>query len=99
MRRRLRFHRLARQELWKAAEHYDEQVAGLGDRFLGEIGHTLRFILDFPEAAQVIRDTVRRAVLRTFPYSVLYRLRSSGEILVLAVAHQSQHPEYWVGRR
>ncbi len=36
--------------------------------------------------------------LRRFPYTLVYRVH--GELLtVLAVAHQSRSPEYWVGRR
>jgi plasmid stabilization system protein ParE len=45
-----------------------------------------------PDAGQA-----RKLRLGKFPYSLVYRLH--GEVIaVIAVAHQSRHPEYWVGR-
>ena len=40
------------------------------------------------------RDWVRRALLRGFPYSVVYE-ESATEVVVLAVAHDKQKPGYW----
>ncbi|MDP1649440.1 MAG: type II toxin-antitoxin system RelE/ParE family toxin [Rubrivivax sp.] len=45
-----------------------------------------------PDAGQA-----RKLRLGKFPYSLAYRLHG-GVITVIAVAHQSRHPEYWVGR-
>ena len=48
--------------------------------------------LGTPDAGQA-----RKLRLGKFPYSLVYRLHG-GVIMVIAVAHQSRHPEYWVGR-
>ena len=54
-------------------------------------------IADFPESAPVIRGEVRGKVISRFPYTLMYRIED-GMVLVLAVAHQKQRPEYWIER-
>jgi len=94
----LRFNPLAERELWKAAEFYEAERTGLGGEFLDEISRSLAFAVEFPEAATVIRGSVRRLVVSRFPYSILYR-RLQGGIRVLAIAHHKRRPEFWHGRR
>ena len=43
-------------------------------------------------------DGVRRRLLHTFPYALLYSLRTD-EVRMLAVAHQRRRPFYWEDRR
>ena len=45
-----------------------------------------------PDAGQA-----RKLRLGKFPYTLVYRVHG-GVIMVIAVAHQSRHPGYWVGR-
>ena len=40
---------------------------------------------------------VRTWPLKQFPYTLVYRVKGK-VISVIAVAHQSREPEYWVGR-
>ncbi len=40
----------------------------------------------------------RMLTLHDFPYSLIYRIQGD-EIRVIAVAHHSRRPGYWVGRR
>lgn len=54
-------------------------------------------IVEFPESAPVIRGKVRGKVVSRFPYTLMYRVED-GMVLVLAVAHQKQRPEYWIDR-
>jgi plasmid stabilization system protein ParE len=42
--------------------------------------------------------TCREAILTRYPYSVIYRIESDGSVLVVAVAHASREPGYWLGR-
>lgn len=51
-----------------------------------------------PEQYGWYDDTLREAVLRRYPYSIVYRVEMSGEVLVLAVAHASREPGYWQSR-
>lgn len=94
---RASFHRLARRELIDAALFYDLENPGLGSAFLDEVEHAVRTLLDFPESGQVVVGTVRRRLVRRFPYALLYSIKS-GRIRVLAVMNLKRRPMYWVGR-
>ncbi len=94
----VRFNRLAERELAEAFQYYEQQAAGLGERFLDEVEHSVTFIRRYPEAAPRVLEMIRRLVLPTFPYYLLYRPLSSGKLRILAVGHQKRHPRYWLGR-
>ena len=51
-----------------------------------------------PEFYPLYDDIHREAILTRHPYSVLYRVRENGDLLVTAVAHASREPGYWQGR-
>jgi hypothetical protein len=91
------FHRLAEHELNEAAQYYDLEDPGLGAAFLDEVNRCLQSIQAAPEAGVILRGTVRRRLLRRFPYAVLYKITPSG-IRVLAVMNLRRRPMYWVGR-
>jgi len=98
MSRSLRFDAAAERELDEAVDFYDLESPGLGDVLLAEVEHAPAQVEAFPEAAQPLRDGVRRRLLRPFPYALLYSLRTD-EVRILAVAHQRRRPFYWEGRR
>ena len=91
------FHRLAEYELNETAQYYDLEDPGLGAAFLDEVDRCLQSIQAAPEAGAILRGTVRRRLLRRFPYAVLYKITPSG-IRVLAVMNLRRPPTYWVGR-
>ncbi|MBI2207218.1 MAG: type II toxin-antitoxin system RelE/ParE family toxin [Candidatus Rokubacteria bacterium] len=91
------FHRLAERELNEAAQYYDVEEPGLGSSFLQEIDRCLESIEAYPEAGAILRGSVRRRLLRGFPYALLYRIKPSG-IRILAVMNLKRRPGYWVGR-
>jgi len=91
------FHRLAERELNDAAQYYELESPGLGASFLQEVDRCLRRIADYPEAGSILQGTVRRRLLRGFPYGLLYKT-SSGGIRILAVMNLRRRPTYWVGR-
>jgi toxin ParE1/3/4 len=91
------FHRLAEHELNEAAQYYDLEDPGLGTAFLDEVDRCLQSIQAAPEAGAILRGTVRRRLLRRFPYAVLYKIMPSC-IRVLAVMNLRRRPTYWVGR-
>jgi toxin ParE1/3/4 len=94
-----RFHRLAERELDEAFLYYEEQSEGLGERLLQEVELGIAFLRRYPEAAPKVLGSIRRFVLPSFPYSLLYRPLSSGALRILAVAHHKRQPDYWIGRR
>jgi hypothetical protein len=91
------FHRLAEHELNEAAQYYDLEEPGLGSSFLEEVDRCLQSIQAHPEAGPILGGSVRRRLLRRFPYALLYKIKPSG-IRILAVMNLKRRPMYWVGR-
>jgi plasmid stabilization system protein ParE len=91
------FHRLAEYELNEAARYYDREEPGLGMAFLEEANRCLRLIQEAPEAGAIVRGTVRRRLLRRFPYALLYKIKPNG-VRILAVMNLRRRPIYWLDR-
>ncbi len=87
----------ARLEALEATSWYDEQVAGLGSEFARALDAVVQSIARIPEAYPLIEGECRRALLRRFPFSVIFRMRGE-ELLVVAVFHQSREPQSWLTR-
>ncbi len=94
---RVIFTRIATQELEDAVRFYDFESAGLGQRFKEEVRKAAVRIAEYPQAWSIERGEVRKCLLHTFPYKLLYSVEED-HILVIAVAHQHRKPDYWVGR-
>ena len=94
----LSIHETAEAEINEAADFYDIESLGLGSVFIGEIERAIRYIVDSPDAAPLLRGRVRKRIMAGFPYSLVYSVRPD-EIRVLAVAHHKRRPFYWRGRR
>ena len=89
--------RKACAEFDSAIDWYERQQAGLGVKFANRVQAVFDRILATPEMhAEVYRD-VRKALLRQFPYSVYYRIRSD-RVVVLAVFHNKRNPDIWKSR-
>lgn len=87
----------ARDELVAGVTFYESQYPGLGRDFAIEVRRLCRLIVESPAAGLEIRPTIRRRIVRRFPYSVLYATEDD-EVVILAVAHQSRRPGYWQRR-
>lgn len=88
---------LAECELNDAAQYYDAKRDGLGRRFIDEVRHSVRELIEFPEAGVVLQRNVRRVRLKAFPYGILYEIRND-RITVLAIMHMHRQPFYWTSR-
>lgn len=82
----------------QAARYYEAQVPSLGYDLLSEIHRAVKGIEDHPEAAPIIKGSIRRRIIRRFPYAILYQIDPS-EIVILAIMHQHRDPDYWYGRK
>lgn len=97
--RRIRLHEAAVEEAIEAAAWYEQERPGLGTEF----GQAINFALDLLEdkivplssmPGKASRHNIKRLILRRFPYNIVVR-ESPGEVLVIAIAHQSRKPGYW----
>jgi plasmid stabilization system protein ParE len=81
----------------RGAVWYDRQRIGLGDEFLDEVAEAFVLLKEFPEAPPPIGGGFRRFLLHRFPFGLIYRI-DDGEIVIVAVAHNSRRPRYWRNR-
>lgn len=87
----------AKLELDNAVAFYNIEQKGLGNLFKEEIKSSFRLISRHPVLWSEITSDIRKFVLHKFPYKILYSVKND-HILVLAIAHQHQKPDYWVDR-
>ncbi|MGI9306620.1 MAG: type II toxin-antitoxin system RelE/ParE family toxin [Gammaproteobacteria bacterium] len=80
----------------KAADIYEDQAVGLGERFLDEVEGCVDLLLDRPFIGRRV-GAFRRFPLRKFPFTLIYALEQD-VLVVVAVAHHRRRPGYWMGR-
>jgi hypothetical protein len=98
----VRFEPEASEELFEAANWYEDRRVGLGFDFLAAVDRTVGLVQRWPHAAPSathvpIGAVIRRAPIGRFPYRLVY-LQVQVEIRVLAVAYEARRPWYWLAR-
>lgn len=92
----------ADEELFQAAEWYEDHESGVGSRFLDAYATAKEAIARSPsgpprlETVRTSRD-IRRVLLHRFPFAVVYEILPD-QVVILAVAHTSRRPNYWLHR-
>ncbi len=84
----------AQAEFDESYDFYEGRQAGLGERFADQVQRVLDRIAVNPALHAAVLGTVRKAVVRQFPFVVLYREEAAG-VRVLAVFHTSRDPADW----
>lgn len=93
---RIELHPGADDEFAAQVAYYEDQETGLGQRFYAEVIAYLDWISANPEVPRM-REGHRRVNLKVFPFYVAYTAERD-RVWVLAVAHGSKRPRYWVDR-
>ena len=96
--KRLRLTPEAELDLDEAYSWYQAQALQLAVGFLDAVNTCIASIRRHPEAYQLVDPTMRRALLRRFPYAVFYEV-GPVEIVVYAVFHGARNPTAWKRRR
>ena len=86
--------REAEHDIAAAYEWYEDRRPGLGEDFLSAAEACIEGIRRNPEMCGIAFETYRRALLRRFPYSVLYEY-DDGIVTVYGVFHTSINPDKW----
>lgn len=87
----------AEEEMLDAAIYYELQSLNLGGNFLNIVEEAVAEIAGNPEVWPEMESSIRRRLLRRFPYSLLYTIHED-DVIIVAVMHQKQKPHYWRGR-
>ncbi len=94
---RAEFHPDAVAEATTARRWYAERSEAAAGAFLGELDAALQGIVEAPLSWPPYLHGSRRALLRRFRFSVVFRLKGS-IIQVVAVAHAKRKSGYWSER-
>jgi toxin ParE1/3/4 len=92
----------AETEIESARQYLTDRSSRLGDRFIADLQATLDAVAERPASfskLETLPDNSphRRALLSIFQYAVVFEIVID-EILVVAVAHTSREPNYWLDR-
>jgi plasmid stabilization system protein ParE len=87
----------ADRDLTEAYGWYEERQCGLGEDFLSCVDAGLQSIIRMPEMYSVIYKNYRQALVRRFPYTVIYEWHDD-VVTVYSVFHTSRDPDKWKKR-
>ncbi len=87
----------ADKELDEAIEYYNDQQAGLGDRFFSEFIKSAELIGRFPETWKKAGRNTHKINIKRFPYLILYIIDGK-DIIITCIAHQHRNPSYYINR-
>jgi plasmid stabilization system protein ParE len=88
------FHPEAITEVNAATQWYRERSFAAAKAFISELDQIVGKITMTPEIYPRYVGDTHHALLRRFPFSVVYR-EASGRIEVIAIAHGRRKPGYW----
>jgi toxin ParE1/3/4 len=91
-------HSEARKEYREAVEWYKNRSKRTAERFASAVDAVFDQLLLQPDFYGRYDDNFRAAILKNFPYIVVYHVEPSGRVLIIAVAHTSREPGYWKER-
>lgn len=94
---KIKFLQEAQFELDEAVDFYNQELPGLGDRFLQEVLNAIERIVQFPNAWHPLSANTRRCQTRVFPYGLIYS-EVEDEILIIAVSNLHRNPTHWQDR-
>ena len=87
------FTQAARTELIDAQDWYEGEATGLGPRFRQAVDAVIERMSDNPRQFPNVLKNVRRALLRRFPYSLLFVIEDDA-LIVIACFHASRDPSH-----
>lgn len=87
----------AENDIFEATKWYAAQHDGLGNTFLDDVEHALQQIAQHEYIGPVVHHSVRRYLLRRFPYGAFYQIEDKA-IYLIALLHVRQSPRQWLSR-
>ena len=88
----------ARAELIDAQDWYENESPGLGRRFRAAVDAVVQRMSASPRQFPVIYKNVRRALLRRFPFALMFVIEADESLTVIACFHGSRDPAHWKKR-
>src|SRR5215213_10341755 len=88
----------AKADIGSAVRWYQRRDLNVAFRFTLETRATVSRIARSPYQFPCIKGSIRRALLKRFPYSIYYTLNKDGAAFVFAVLHQRRNHSIWMDR-
>ena len=89
------FTRPARAELIEAQDWYENEAPGLGRAFLAAVVSVVERMSANPQQFPVVYKSIRRTLLRRFPYALMFVIEADETLTVIACFHGSRYPAHW----
>lgn len=91
---RIRLTPEAKADVAAARRWYGERGAGLDARFLDALEACLDSISAHPKRGAIVEGSIRRFLMRGFPYGIFYVVYPN-EAIVVACLHGARSPQVW----
>jgi len=85
----------ARVDLLAAADFYEMQRPRLGIEFAEEFARALGYVVEAPGRWPEMEAGIRRFRLNRFPYALIYRIKDSETVEIIAVFDLRRRPGSW----
>ncbi|MEZ4328412.1 MAG: hypothetical protein R3B40_24530 [Polyangiales bacterium] len=95
--RSIRLRPEAELDVVEAVIWYETERDGLGLRFEEQLDAVLRFVAEAPAQFPLFHRRVRRALVPSFPFGVLF-VDQAEEVIVIGVLHLHSDPDAWAQR-
>jgi hypothetical protein len=81
-------------EIKLAYDWYEEQMDGLGERFLNIVKQNSELILSNPNRFKTTYKNFKEIYLREFPFVIIYFIdQTNAKIVIISVFHCSRNPK------
>ena len=84
-----------RAELIDAQDWYENEAPGLGRRFRAAVDAIIQRMSANPQQFPLVHKSIRRALLRRFPYALMFVIEADETLSVIACFHGSRDPAHW----
>ena len=88
----------AGEEYTDSLKWYAARSMRAAERFEAAFAQALKSIAEHPDRYPLCDDRHRFYLLKRFPFQVIYRQVAEDRWLIVAVAHTSRRPGYWLNR-
>ena len=95
---RIEYHPAIEAELAEIRDYYNERSQNLGEDFVNEFERQVLRIAAMPTRWTIVRGDTRRALMRRFPYLILFRIVNDSVIRITVIKHERRHPLYGMHR-
>ena len=90
----IRFRPEAKDDYRKTVIYYNSFSKETSKRFVEQVDNVLNRIANMPFSSPVLKNDVRKAVVKGFPYVVLYIVGDTN-ITIIAISNTYQNPKKW----